>query len=242
MDLRVALIAGTDIAVPECPIIIHQPRIKEIAFLGETNFFIGVQTLCLDKKSVAVTGALPDDVEITNFELVMMLLNSPEGANKKKTAQQLLEMICPGYKILFTPRSILFNKEDTNIILDESNFEIFQNILRQVFCISNSNNNQNYNPANAKAKEIADKLMRGRARVAAEKGEDRNSVFAQYVSILTVGLSSMSLQDALELTMYQMYDLIERLSLYTNWNLDIKMRLAGGKPDSSPDNWMKNIH
>nr|DAF40483.1 MAG TPA: hypothetical protein [Caudoviricetes sp.]DAT10090.1 MAG TPA: hypothetical protein [Caudoviricetes sp.] len=39
-----------------------------------------------------------------------------------------------------------------------------------------------------------------------------------------------------------MYDLIERLSLYTNWDLDVRTRLAGGKPDQQPDNWMKNIH
>jgi len=30
--------------------------------------------------------------------------------------------------------------------------------------------------------------------------------------------------------------------LWLNWDLDIKSRLAGGKPDEHPDNWMKNIH
>jgi len=30
--------------------------------------------------------------------------------------------------------------------------------------------------------------------------------------------------------------------LYTNWDIDIRSRLAGAKPDSQPDNWMKNIH
>ena len=49
MDLRLALMSGIDIAVPECPLIIHQPKIKEIAYLGETPFFTGVQTLALHK-------------------------------------------------------------------------------------------------------------------------------------------------------------------------------------------------
>jgi hypothetical protein len=52
----------------------------------------------------------------------------------------------------------------------------------------------------------------------------------------------MSLEDCLNLTMYQMFDLVERYMLWTNWDLDVKSRLAGGKPDSKPDNWMKNIH
>ena len=67
-------------------------------------------------------------------------------------------------------------------------------------------------------------------------------MFVQYISILTVGLQSMSLQDCCNLTMYQMLDLVERYSLYTNWDIDIRARLAGASPDEKPDNWMKNIH
>ena len=52
----------------------------------------------------------------------------------------------------------------------------------------------------------------------------------------------MPLSEAMNLTMYQLYDLVERYTLYVNWDLDIRQRLAGGKPDSSPDNWMKIIH
>ena len=51
----------------------------------------------------------------------------------------------------------------------------------------------------------------------------------------------MSLDDCINLTMYQLYDLVERYMLYVNWDLDIKSRLAGAKGDSKPDNWMKNI-
>ena len=46
----------------------------------------------------------------------------------------------------------------------------------------------------------------------------------------------------MKLTMFQLYDLIERFTLYMAWDLDIKQRLAGGKPEEHPDNWMKNIH
>jgi len=52
----------------------------------------------------------------------------------------------------------------------------------------------------------------------------------------------MSLNDLMNLTIFQMYDLIERYSLFVNWDMDIRSRLAGGTPDSKPDNWMKNIH
>ena len=47
---------------------------------------------------------------------------------------------------------------------------------------------QAFNPADDKAREIAQKLMRGRQRVAAQKGESNSCVFTQYISILTVAL------------------------------------------------------
>jgi hypothetical protein len=59
-----------------------------------------------------------------------------------------------------------------------------------------------YNPQGDKAKEIAAKLMRGRQRIAAEKGEDKASSLVQYTSVLTIGLNSMSLKDVTDLTMY----------------------------------------
>lgn len=106
MDLRLALMSGIDIAVPECPLIIHQPKIREIAYLGETPFFTGVQTLCLDKRMFAENQE--ELATVNNFQIVMTLLNSPEGQDKKTHVKQLLNMICPSYKISFTPRSIFF--------------------------------------------------------------------------------------------------------------------------------------
>ena len=127
--------------------------------------------------------------------------------------------------------------------IDESNFEILQKILKQVFCVSNVNNQKaGFNPANEKAREIAEKLMRGRQRVAAQKGTSNTSIFSQYLSILTVGIGSMSFHDSMSLTMYQLYDLVERYMLYVNWDMDVRCRLAGGKPETQPDNWMKDIH
>ena len=74
--------------------------------------------------------------------------------------------------------------------------------------------------------------MRGRQRVAAQKGGDTiTSMFSQYISVLTVGLESMSIFDMMNLTMYQLYDLIERYMLYINWDIDIRSRLAGANPD-----------
>jgi hypothetical protein len=41
----------------------------------------------------------------------------------------------------------------------------------------------------------------------------------------------MSLEDCMNLTIYQLYDLVERYMLYVNWDMDIRSRLAGATPD-----------
>lgn len=120
---------------------------------------------------------------------------------------------------------------------------LFRISQAKIFCINNGPmETQSFNPQGEKAREIAEKLMRARQRVAAQKSDGGGSVFAQYMSVLTVGLNSMTLRECGELTMYQLFDLVERYMLYVNWDLDIRSRLAGGKPDHQPDNWMKNIH
>lgn len=241
MDIRLALMCGIDIPVPECQLIIHQPSIKEIALLGEKDFFIGVQTLCIDKKMISPDKVLLDN--INNFQIFMMIMCEKQTADKKLAVQQLFQLILPQYRLSFTPKTLLLTGEKGIAHIDETNFEYFQEAVIQIFCIHSTPGDQGtFNPADEAARKIAEKLMRGRQRVAEQKGEANVSMLSQYLSVLTVGIPSMSLQSLMDLTLYQLYDLIERYNLYISWDIDIKSRLAGAKQENKPDNWMKNIH
>lgn len=242
MDYRLSLICGTDMLIPECNLVAHQPRIKEISFIGESDFFIGAQTLCLHKTMFIEDKTILDS--INNFQIFMTIMLQDETKDKKANILNVLNLLFPSYKVNVTPNSLLFIKEGVPpIAVDGNNFEALQEVLRLIFCMHNGPMDQQaFNPANDKAREIAQKLMRGRQRVAAQNGNSNVSVFSQYMSILTIGLGSMSLQDLTNLTMFQLYDLMERYTLYTAWDLDVRQRLAGGKPEGTPDNWMKNIH
>lgn len=240
MDIRLALMAGSDIPIPECQIVLHQPTMKDIALIGEQEFFTAIQTLSVNKNMIPEGKTLLSNTN--NFQIFMTIMSEKETVDKKDNVQQLFQIIFPNYKIIFLPRSLIFSQGDISFTVDENNFDSLQEIVKEVFCLKSQNGQQTgFNPTNKKAKEIADKLMRGRQRVAEQKGES-GSVFAQYISTLTVGISSMSLQDCLQLTMYQIFDLIERYSLYINWDIDIRSRLAGADIKDQPDNWMKNIH
>ena len=240
MDRRLALMAGTDIPVPECQVVLHQPSISDISFIGEEDFFVGVQTLCLSKTMFIEDERVLE--EVNNFQIFMTVMNDKSTADKKAAVKKVLSLVLPKYTVMITPKTILVKDNTDSFMIDADNFEPFQEALMLIFCAKTGPRHpQAFNPATAKAKEIAEKLMRGRQRVAAQKGELNASVFSQYLSILTIGLH-IPLTELLKTTMFQLYDLMERYTLYINWDIDIRSRLAGGKPENQPENWMKNIH
>lgn len=240
-DIRLALMTGVDIPVENMPLVIHQPTVKEISMISEREFFTGAQCLTIKKSMFAEDKTLLENSN--NFQIFMTVMASPETIDKKASVLQVLSLLFPNYKVIFTPRSLVLNSEEGNFTIDESNFEQLQEYFDKIFCVTNGPmDQQSYNPANAKAKEIAEKLMRGRQRVAEQNGSANQSIFTQYASILTIGIQSMGLDKLINLTMFQMLDLMERYMLYVNWDIDLKTRLAGGKPDKQPDNWMKNLH
>jgi hypothetical protein len=207
-DIDLALFTGVDIPIPECQIIIHQPSLKEISMVGEKGFLAGVQVLCIDKSQFK--EGKTDLSNTTNFQIFMTIMHEKEAKETKGCVMDALSLIIPNTKVTLTPRALLLNYNDTNIIIDEGNFDNFQEILRQVFCIKL--NEDDFNPANAQAAKIAEKIKKGRARVAHLKGDDVGSIYARYMSALSVGLR-ISIDKLINYTIYQLNDILERFSL-----------------------------
>lgn len=240
MDIKLALITGADIPVPEIQSTIHQPTLNEISRIGTQDFLIGVQTLCISKSSLLFQGnSILENT--TNFQIFMTIMQEKETQDKKEAVKALFQLIFPNLQTMFTPQSILLSDKDNSSMIDENNFETFQTYLKEIFCVNRGGDQQSFNPADAKAKEIAEKLMRARQRVASQRGDSEGDPFGRYLSILAIALHT-PLKDLIEMTMYQLYDLVERYSLWLNWDLDVRARLAGGNPDGKPEDWMKNIH
>ena len=242
---------GVDIPIPEISATLHQPTIKEISYLGELTYFSTMQLLCFNKATIIAANPQGASVlsTLNDFQIFMTLITDKTVDNiaqKRNDILSVLTIFFPGYQCQFLPMGIFFNNPTNkqSFVINETNFEQLKNIFTEVSGLNNSTGgqNSNFNPNSKKAAEIAAKMLKSRAKVAAQKGYSVDGTLARYVSILTIGLSSMSLEDCLNLTIYQLYDLMERYGLYTGWDLDIKSRLAGGKPDNKPDDWMKDLH
>lgn len=247
-NIDLALMTGIDIPIEECNIVLHQPTIEEIAFLGEQEYFLAIQTICLDKRSMIDEEQKELLLEITNLQIFLAVMSDKSFSEKKYAVKNAFSILFPNYTVIITQNSLSFfmkNSDDqTGIIIEDQNFNILQDVIKEVCCLkTNSMQAAGFNPQDARAKEIADKLMRGRQRVAAQKQTNDNfSLLGQYISIIAIGVYSTSLNNAMKLTMYQVFDLVERYSKYIAWDIDLRVRLAGGKSDKEPENWMKNIH
>ena len=240
-DISLALMTGIDIPYPPLQLIIHSPTIKEIAYMGEQEFFTAIQYLCIDKNSVAQDEKVL--LNLSNFQILMKVLEQSTGKEKKMSIQTLLMLLFPKYQILMMPRSINIMTEELTVMIDNDNFDEFQNVIKQVLCMSNlfQGNNVMYNPQGERAKKIAAKIMKGRQKVAAQKTENSDSILTRYLSILRIG-AAIPLSESIEYNLFQLFDQVERYNAYVEWDTDLRVRLAGGKPDKQVESWMRNLH
>lgn len=179
----------------------------------------------------------------------MKVLEQSENKEKKNMIKKAFSLFFPTLNMGMTPNSIFLIDSSTGqqvANIDSNNFNIFQELIGQICCVNSLFHKDQvvYNPAGKRAQEIANKIYKGRKKKEKmqENKSSKQSLFSSYVSILTVGLNSMSLSDCLNLTIYQIFDLIDRYSLYLNWDIDLRARLAGATPKSETENWMKDIH
>lgn len=93
MDYRLGLMCGTDLPVPFLETVIHQPRLNEIALIGEQDFFTGVQCLCFYKNMFTQDKSVILDT--SNFQIFMTIMQEKETADKKDAVKQLFPLIFP---------------------------------------------------------------------------------------------------------------------------------------------------
>lgn len=242
------LLSGIDIPFVEAKLIIHQPTLKEIAYIGEESFFIGCELLNFSKDNFLKEEDKINLENKTDFDVLMSILKDKKSLTARKHtvyATMVLSLMFPEYNILIMKDHIgLFKEGEDEKIINNKNYELFKENLSEIFCLKKVNNdNLSYNAKSNKAKEIAEKLKKGREKAAKAKGEAQGkiSILSRYISILAVG-QKKNLDSLLNYTVYQLFDEFHRFELKQNYDIYFKAKLAGAKDIEEVDNWMKDIH
>ena len=242
------LISGIDVPIPEIGVNIHQPTIREIAYIGEKSFYEAAQTIIIQKEDFInrLENITQEDKtalsQMSNFEIFLKLVEANPLSSTK--VQMLLSLLFPDFNSSIEERFIfLVNpKEQKNILINDSNFEILQEIITTILCLQSGNTKEEFNPQGDRAREIAEKIKRGRERAARLKGEKRqqSSFLSKYISSLGIGTNTLNIHNVLDLTLYQLLNQLERYGLYTQYNISIQAKMAGAKDVEDVD-WLKDI-
>ena len=247
MNNELLLLSGNDIPFIEGGLTIHQPRLKEIAYIGERALFSGCELLKFSKNSLTSE----DKNRLSNqgdFQVLMTIMNDKSNKEVRQSisyALMVLDLIFPTYSFDIQSDIIYFKDKETDMLrgsLNERNFSAFKEILIEMFCLKESGEKE-YNPAGKLSQKIADKFKKAHQKLAKMRGDkaQKVAIYSKYISILSVG-QQKDINDLMNYTVYQLFDEFSRFRLKSAHDVYFQARLAGAKDMKEPEDWMKDIH
>nr|DAF55222.1 MAG TPA: hypothetical protein [Siphoviridae sp. ctZHD14] len=243
------ILSGMPILVPQCKFAITQPKVKDVVAFGEDRFFDSVQLFVrLDDLMEPVKKGNPRLAMLSGFHVLMVVLE--QQIEMRTDVKDFFALILPQYEIEFSSGSInLKIPEETGIKgqLNPMNFEYFQDTLKTLFVPKgHGEEEEDYNPANDKAAEIAAKLKAGnqKRREMKAKENPNQSVFGSYTSILSVGLG-IDINVLYNYTVFQLFDSFSRFSAkmaYEFYQKIVSTPFMDASKMSEPLNWIDDIY
>lgn len=237
-------LSAQDIPFAAARLNIYQPKIRDIALLGEDNFYAGVEFLKFDKDILSEEDKIHLE-DRSNFEVLIAIMNEQNLTIQKQKLQitMVLALLFPEHSIEIKKQYISLIKDEKEFQINNENFEQFKRIIKHMFCLDgNKDSDDDYNPSGAMAKQIAEKLKKRHQRISQEKNQNKKiSILEKYVSILAVG-ESKDMNSLLNYTVYQLFDELKRYQLKMAWDLNLKARLAGAQDLEDAEDWMQDLH
>ena len=241
---KLLLLSGNDLPFIGGAGIIHQPKIKEIAFLGENTFFLGSNFLCFSKDKLNEKDKI-NLVNQSDFNILMSIINisAKQIQDSVKSAQLVLSLLFPCYQLKKMPNLLLLTKENDDgtkqqCIINEDNFNQFKSIITEMFCLSGFDGGVKYNPANKLAEQIAKKLEQRHKKLQQNRGTNEDiDILSRYISILALA-NHHTIPQLMEYTVYQLFNefkRFERKYAYDSW---LSAKLAGAQDLQDVQSWL----
>jgi hypothetical protein len=237
------LLSGNDIPFVPAQITIHQPTIKEIAYIGEEAFFTGCQLLNFSKNLLSEEDKMNLE-DKSNFDILIAILREQNAVMQKNRncVNMVLALVFPEYEISFENDYIKISKENEEHKIDNSNYEEFKSVISSVFSFGNSKDSKpDFNPSGDLAKKIAEKLNKRHQKLAEAKPAQKVDILSRYVSILSVG-EQKDMNALLNYTTYQLFDEFKRYELKMGHDIYVQAKMAGAKDLKEVEDWMQDIH
>lgn len=161
------------------------------------------------------------------------------------STELVLSLIFPDYEFIKMPTMLVFSREKEGkkeqCWINNNNFEQFKKIIKQMFCLDTLVGQNDYNPANKLAEQIANKL-RDRHKKLQKKtndGQKNVNILSRYISILVLG-NHHTYSELMQYTVYQLFDEFRRFTKKYNYDIWLKSKLAGAENIEDVENWISD--
>lgn len=258
---KLLLETGQDIFISSIEEFIHQPSISEITYImqGERKFFEALNKICstlidinlLKKNKEIFDNQLEELKKISSFDILIgtiikdfymfinlklvfklffpnhicNLLNSQDEDNK---IYIYLEMV--------PKEEIKYRKK---FIINKNNYDEIINTIKIICCLSSQQREEEFNPADEKARKIIEKIQEGRKKIQEIKKENDEDYFlAKIVNILR-GTGLFSTIDLNNMTIYELIQSYKRYNLYKAEQDQLLLK-SGGFEIKDIIDWQKN--
>lgn len=243
------LLSGNDIPFVGAQVNIHQPTLKEIAYIGEDAFFIGCGFLDFSKNILNNE----DKVRLSNyddFDIFMSIMINKKNKSTQRSiecAYLVLCLIFPLYEVSVRENLIVLKQDNKEYFITKKNFSEFREIIQSIFSLKiGDKEGQDYNPKGDMAARIAEKFKKRHEKLLkisnekADKNQKKITILSRYTSILSVG-TQKSFNELMNYTVYQLYNEFQRFQLKVQWDAYIQAKMAGVSDLEEVDNWMIDL-
>ena len=209
--------------------------------LGEANYFLALQIFKMNKKQLHI-----ESPEVNSWSILQQSMGQKiEGVKDTRALISNFLQLFFNEKINFGPRSIIIQAKDEIKNIEPEDFEGLQGIVSTLGGADLlSPQEEQFNPKNKRAAEIAEKMKKARKRLAQVKalengtaGKTNNGFLARYIRAIAIATSN-SLEDVCNMTLLQLNTLMQTYLAYEAYDLDVRSRLAGAKSDKELVHWM----
>lgn len=202
-------LSGQPVMIKSCNVMITQPSLRQIVVFGENAFLTAANFLGEPNRYIEKIREANQDLDNYNdFQIFMAFLKQDESL--RKSIQKFFKLTFPEYNIDISEEINFFHEDKKVGMVNPFNMEDFCGTIKNLFLLS-QDMKKAYNPANKKAKEIAEKLNKGKAKVQSKKGIDieKMTIIGNYTSILSIG-QGYDLNTLYTYTLFQIHNLFIR--------------------------------
>lgn len=242
-------LSGCAVPVRECNVLLHQPKVRDVALFGEEKFFAACQMLADIPDFVKNIKQGNSELEDRNdFQIFTEVLSIKE-TGLFQVIEPLFTLCCPDFEVQPKKRTIDFIKEG-NVVgrLTQMNYTSFSRTIKELYLPKREDEDPeyNYDKNNKAAAALAEKIKKNRERLkrATQNDSSVGSVLAFYASCLSLGMG-LDVNVFYNYTLFQLYDSFSRYMAKAESDQFRQIQLmpfADTSDMEAPENWMRNLY